>query len=289
MPISRATLEAAIKKSGGVQQPNDQVEGLLAKLAYLEATGRYSKLLATFANANNKSNFLAFLLEVSFGYQFEAAGMPLAYEIKQSADNASSIDFKLDAQNGATVFFELRLLQQDQQTAKDIAHQLRANQIYQITKNGRGEQTDILRLQSTILSKVQKRDGTPIKFLISTTGFVNIVVVCVSDILLGMPDKFDCLLAMYGDPEVPEHCQRGIFGLFQEAYPGWPAHIQARATLYAHIRNTLHGVLFVFRPKGSAALAYGLEQVTVWNRALISVDQATPLMAQIIAALPPLK
>ncbi|MFC3110369.1 hypothetical protein ACFOFO_20785, partial [Undibacterium arcticum] len=39
MPFDRPTLEAAIQASGGAQQPDDQIDGLLAKLQVLETTG----------------------------------------------------------------------------------------------------------------------------------------------------------------------------------------------------------------------------------------------------------
>lgn len=286
MPIDRTTLEGAIKASGGAQQPSDQVDGLLTKLQTLEATGRYDALLKTLAKVNDKSNFLAFLLETTFAHQFEAAKMPLEYEVKQATDQHSSIDFKLTGKTADTVFFELQLQQQDQPTANDITKQLKANAFYAVVKDGAGEANDIFRLQSTILRKVQKPDATPVKFLRAGPSIVNIVVVCISDILLGTPDAFDCLLTLYGDPEVPEHCRRGVFGLFQDANGGDTEEIKARAAKYAYVKNTLHGVLFIFRPKGSGVLDYQLQQVMVWNRKLVSKDQAARLTEQIAAALP---
>lgn len=286
MFIDRPTLEAAIQVSGGAQQPDDQIDALLAKLQALNSTGRYGALLTTLVKANNKSNFLAFLLEVTFAHQFEAAGMPLAYEVKQAADMTSSIDSKLNAWTGDAVFFELQLLQQDQPTSNDIAKQLAAGPAYTAMKDGDGEAADIFRLQSTILRKVQKLDGMPVKFLQAGPGTVNIVVVCISDILLGTPDEFDCVLAMYGDPEVPEHCRRGVFGLFQDSKPGYAEELQARAANYAYIKGTLHGVLYLFRPDGSDVLDYNLQQVMVWNRNLVTQAQAAVLMNQIAAALP---
>ncbi|MFC6519235.1 hypothetical protein ACFQAT_05025 [Undibacterium arcticum] len=250
------------------------------------ATGRYGALFKTLANANNKSNFLAFLLEVTFAHQFETAGMPLAYEVKQVSEQTSSVDFKLAAQTGDAVFFELQLQQQDQPTANHIAEQLAQGLVYAAMKDGDGQTDEIFRLQSTILRKVQKPDGSPVKFLQNGAGIVNIVVVCISDILLETPDAFDCTLTMYGDLEVPEHCRRGVFGLFQDTKAGDTEEFQVRAAKYAHIKGTLHGVLFIFRPNGSGVLDYHLQQVMVWNRNLVSQAQAAPLMKQIAAALP---
>ena len=286
MPIDRSILEAAIQASGGARQPDNQVDGLLAKLLSLEVTGRYGALFKTLIKTNNKSNFLAVLLEATFASQFENADMPLEYEVKQASDDPSSIDFKLAGKTGDTVFFELQLQQQDQPTADNIAKQLAAGPVYEVVKSGGKEVDEIFRLQSTILRKVQKPDGTPIKFLQSGTGIVNIVVVCISDILLGTADAFDCLLTMYGDSGVPEQCRCGVFGLFQEPKAGDTNEFQTRAAKYAHVMSTVHGVLFLFRPDGSGVLDYHLHQVMVWNRHLVSKAQAALLMEHITAALP---
>ena len=284
MLFDRLTLVAAIKASGGAEQPHDQLDGLLAILAVLEKTGRYGGLFATLAKVNDKSNFLAFLLEATFAFQFETAGMPLAYEVRQFEGQTSSIDFRLDAATGDAVFFELRLLQQESETAQGIAEQLAKGPTYEVALDGEDEQAAVARLQSTVLQKVQKKDGTPTKFLRTGAGVVNVVVVGVSDILLGTLDSWDCVLAMYGDPEVPEHCRRDVFGLFQDTKPEYPAEVQARAASYKHIKGTLHGVLFVFCAKGGGVLDYQLQQVMVWNRTLVNADQAKTLMGQIAAA-----
>ena len=65
---------------GGDEQPDDQLGGALTKLAVLDKTGTYVGLFTTLAKAkaNDKSNFLAFLLEATFAFQFETTGMPLA-------------------------------------------------------------------------------------------------------------------------------------------------------------------------------------------------------------------
>lgn len=286
MTIDRPTLESAILASGGALQPDDEIDGLLTKIKGLEATGRYNTLVSNFIKANDKSNFLALLLEVTFAYQFENAGMPLVYEVKQVANHCSSIDFRLTAKSGEAVFFELRLLQQDKATAEDIKEQLSAGAFYAVKKDGKQEGEDIYRLQEIILSKVQKKNGDPVKFYRVETGVINIVVVCISDLLLGTSDAADCLLAMYGDPEVPEHCQRGVFGLFQDTKPEYPEEIKARGARYAHIKGTLHGVLFVFLPSGSGVLNYELRQIMVWNRNLMLSAQAKALTEQFSQALP---
>lgn len=289
MSFDRATLVAAIAASGGAAQPDDQVNGLLAKLRALEATGRYASLLKGVAKANDKSNFLSLLLEATFAYQFESCGINLDYEVKQDATNGSSIDFGMKLNDGRVAYFELRLLQQDQATAKDIAQQLTKAGLYAIKKDGADEQREVLKVQSTVLSKVEDKHGKPVKFLKADPSVVNVVVVCISDILLGTADLHDCILATYGDPEVPEECRRDIFGLFQDVKPAYPAEIQAAATRFAHLKATVHAILFLFRPRGSGVLDYTLQQVLVWNRALTTKTSAGPVYDRVYAAIPPLK
>jgi len=289
MPFDRATLEAAVAASGGAAQPDNQVDGLLAKLKTLEATGRYASLLKGIAKANDEGNFLALLLEASFAYQFESRGINLEYEVKQDPTDGSSIDFGLKLDDGRVAYFELRLLQQDQATAQAIADQLTQSGLYAVEKDGVDEQKEILKVQSTVLSKVEDKYGKPVKFLKADASVINIVVVCVSDVLLGTADLHDCILATYGDAEVPAECQRGVFGLFQNMKPEYPKEIQAAAARFAHLKSTLHAVLFLFRPAGSGVLDYPLQQVLVWNRALTTAHSARPVGERVWAAIPRLE
>lgn len=286
MTIDRPTLEGAIKASGGAQQPNDQVAALLAKLDLLEAKGQYSELLKTVRASNNKWNFLASLLEVTFAHQFEIAGVRLDYEVCQEPDQPGTIDFRMSASTGDVVFLELRLVQQDEKTTADIAQQLEAKQEYAVAMDGARERDAVVRLQGIILQKVQRKDGTPIKFVHAGAGVVNIVVVGVSDLLLGTVDAWDCVLAACGDAAVPSECRRGVVGLFQTPNAGDPPETQARVASFAHIRATIHGVLFLFRAPGAGVLDYRLEQVMVWNRNLVAEDRAKALMKDVAAVLP---
>lgn len=229
---------------------------------------------------------MALLLEATFAYQFETAGFPLDYEAKQVAAQTSSIDFRMKVPSGEAAYFELRLLQQDQKTAEDIAKQLAATKVYEVVKEGEDEQAEVLRVQGTLLSKVENAEGKPIKFLETGEGFFNIVVVCISDVLLGTVDMHDCMLATYGDPEVPEHCRRDIFGLFQELRPTYPENIQAVAARFRHFKATIHAVLFLFRPAGSGVLDYSLQQVLVWNRSLTTPEGAKGVCEAVYKAVP---
>jgi hypothetical protein len=287
MPLSRESLTAAIAASGGAAQPDDQVDGLLAKLQLLEATGKFGGLLRGILTANDKSNFLALLLEATFAYQFERAGAPLTYEVKQGPAHGSSIDFGLDLADGLTAYFELRLLQQDQATAKSIADQLSASGTYAVFKDGGAEQDDVLWVQGIALGKVEDKHGKAIKFLRVDPSVFNIVVVDISDIVIGAADLGDCILATYGDPEVPVEYRREVFGLFQDVLDSYPEHIQQAAVRFKHFKSTIHAVLFLFRGHGSGPLDYSLEHVLVWNRSLVGKDSAGSLVSVVDAALPP--
>ena len=289
MPLDRATIEAAIAASGGAAQPNDQVDGLLAKLQVLETSGRYSALIKGISKSNDKSNFLALLLEATFAYEFEARSIPLDYEVKQDANEGSSIDFGMKLDDGRVTYFELRLLQQDQATAKAIAKQLVKTGAYAAAMNGGHEQREVLRVQSTILSKVENKDGKPIKFLKTNDGTFNIVVVCISDIVLGTADLYDCLIVTYGDPEVPAEYRRDVFGLFQDIRTEYPKHVQDAATRFTHLKSTVHAVLFLFRLASSGVLDYSLRQVLVWNRALTTEQSCRMVGERINTAIPPLR
>jgi hypothetical protein len=77
-----------------------------------------------------------------------------------------------------------------------------------------------------------------------------------------------------------------VVGLFQTSNAGDRPKKQARVASFAHIRATIHGVLFLFRAAGAGVLDYQLEQVMVWNQDLVAEQQAKALMTDIAAMLP---
>jgi hypothetical protein len=287
MAFNEGVINAVVARCGGVPQPEGDVESLLAKLRVLEGAGRYGRLLGAIEQANDRSNFFSALLEATFAFQFERVGLDLSYEVRQDCSQRCSIDFLRRTGSGDAVYFEARLLQQDQGTANDIAKQLLAGPVFSVLKGGADEHDEIIRLQSAVLSKVQEKDGTPIKFVNIGARDINVVVMDVTEILLGMADVYDCMLAMYGDPEVPEHCRRGVFGLFQEPKPGYPPEILAVERSFQHLKRTLHGMMFLFRRPQGRVLAYELEQAFVWNRAMVDKPRAQALFAEIQRAVPP--
>ena len=287
--MDEKALETAITQSGWKGAWDDQIKGLLSKLDLLEKTGRYNKLLANLFGANDKSNFTASVLEATIAYQFESAGLQLQYEIKQVAEDESSIDFCWKTASGKTVFIEVRLLQQDKATADSIAAQLNAQNRYAVLKNGEDEQQDVVRVQQVILEKVQKKDGTPTKFLTMHQDAINLVAVDISSIILGMFDFDDCKLVTFGDPSVSAINRRGVFGFFQEPKPEYPARIQSLAQSFAHIRKTLHGILFLFRKPKTELFNYSIERFLAWNPSLIKEETAREICKELDAVLPLLK
>lgn len=181
----------------------------------------------------------------------------------------------------------MRLLQQATRITESISAQLQNDQMYRVVLDGQDEQSEVEWIQNTVLGKVQDSDGTPIKFLSTSSNMINIVAIDVSSNILGAVDVCDCLLAAYGDPYVNEICRKGVFGLFQEDKPEYLPHIHDLAAKYAHIRKTLHGILFLFRKPGTCILAYQLEQFMMWNPALIDNKRAGRIYNEIASAIPP--
>jgi hypothetical protein len=263
--VDKQALSCAITRSGGGKNAIDEVDTFWPRIELLQQAGRYGPLLSQLCAANDKSNFLALILEINFAYQFESRGLALTYEVKQAPAHNSSIDFLRVLPSDDHVYLEVRLLQEAQPD--------------------RSEKDDIIRVQSTILSKVQKTNGTPIKFFSTATNAVNIVVIDASSSILGMLDFHDCMLATHGDTHVEEVFRRGIFGLFQEDRPAYPDHIHELAAKYRRIKETLHAVLFLFRPEPEL-LVYRVEQYLIWNPALIDTKRAESIYADISSAVP---
>lgn len=284
--MDEKSLLAAITKSGLNGASDEQVKGLLSKLDFLKSKGRYGRLLTNLETANDKNNFAAFVLEATIAFQFESKGIELEYEMTQAPDSGSSIDFRWAAALGKTVYMEVRLLQQDRATTNSIESQLQIGNVYGISKDGDDEKQDIIRVQQAILEKVQKKDGTSTKFLTRDQRTINILAVDISQIILGMFDSHDCLLVTGGDPSVQPVYSRGIFGLFQEPVPKDPDYIQSLGQSYAHVRKTLHGVLFLFRRPKTESLDYSVERFLARNPSLISEDSARAICKEIEPALP---
>jgi len=283
--LNKQSLIDAIQNSGGSQSALDEVDDMWVRVDYLEKTGRYGALLSQISNANDKSNLLALTLELNFAYQFESLGLELTYEVSQDAQLNSTIDFLRVFPGGEQVFFELRLIQQPQDIADSIAGQIENTERYKIALDAEDDHDAIVRIQRNVSSKVEDKKGNPIKFLSTARNAINIVVVDIADCMLGMMDIHDCMLACHGDPGVEEPYRRGVFGLFQPDMPHFPQRIHDFAKKYAHIRGTIHGILFLDKV-GMKILTYRLCHYLVWNPTLIDEPSARCILADVSTAIP---
>ena len=109
-----------------------------------------------------------------------------------------------------------------------------------------------------------------IKFSADDEDSYNIVAIEVSELHLGMIDDMDCALVAYGDPVVPEHARRELFGLFQEPQTDYPSYIQEVAARYAPFRSSVHAVLFLRKVPPTHPINYDLEYLFTENPGLMT-------------------
>ena len=267
----------------------DGIAGFRNKLTLLKNTGRYKKLIKSLLSSKDSKEFNSYVFEVLFAYNFESKGGPLIYEVKQIQVGATSIDFLYKTKNRTRIYFELRQIYQRKGLTDLIESQLNKKGIYEVIQNGQDEQDEIVRLQNLILSKCQNSNGNPIKFCITpqNVNIFNIIVVYVSDLILEMIDKHDCVLTMYGDPAVEIYAQRGIFGLCQHLpndAPGWIKHYYEK---FKHFREIIHGVLFVKnasrlkRCYGDLIFDLDLEYYLVGNNNLVDKDKFSKICGEL--------
>jgi len=284
--MQRATLEEAIRRSGGVLPAGDELDRVLVKIDGLRQTGRYNRMLQQLGATNDRSNFQATLLEATFASQFEVAGAHLAYEIKQTPQTPGSVDFR-HTYCADHLDFELRLVQQEYATTEQIRQQLDQGPFFEVAMDANADLRTIVRAQNIILSKIQNpKDSTAVKFAAPQEHVTNIVVIDTHDLFLGGIDVYDCKLIAYGDPAVPEEHRRDAFGLFQQCKQDNGDQIRARYNRFSHARSTIHGLMFLFHTPGSGVFDYGLRQFTMWNPALMSRERGIAAVAEIQRAIP---
>lgn len=230
----------------GISSPadwHDYIDILVRKLEFLNDLRRYDGLLRNIFSSNEKNEFNSYAFEAAFAYDFEAKGHKLEYEVNILSDSLTSIDYCFETE-GRKIYFELRVINQRAALTSDMESQLKHYGFYEILQGGEEEQQETIRLQNSILSKCQDKGGTPIKFG-HEEGCYNFIVVFVSALHLGMIDKADCLLAMYGDEGVPPIFRRGVFGLCQQLSEDATEEKRQYYDKFDHFRKTIHGVLFV--------------------------------------------
>ncbi len=249
-----------------------------AKLELLAARGNYNELLKSLFSSNDLSEFNSYVFEALFAFDFESKNKKLIYEVNQIPNEGSSIDFYYQTDNHK-IYFELRLIQQRNWITTQIESQLAANHTCETLLDGNDETDEAIRIQNLILSKCQTTDGKPIKFHTPKEGELNLIVLNISELHLGMIDKADCFLPMYGDRKLPYLYHRGIFGMWQVS-PIYNSEIEQKChDKFRHFRETIHGVLFARYVKGSGYLNKmyidrELEYFAILNNNLLSNETA---------------
>jgi len=230
----------------GISNPadwHDYIDILLGKLEFLEGLRKYNGLLRKIFSSNEKNEFNSYAFEAAFAYDFEANGQQLGYEVNNLSDSLTSIDYCYKTE-GRKIYFELRVINQRAALTTDMETQLKHYGFYEILQGGEEERQETIRLQNSILSKCQDKEGNPIKFG-HKKGDYNFIVVFVSALHIGAIDKHDCWFTMYGNEGVPPIFRRGVFGLCQRLPKCATEEKQKYYEKFDHFRKTIHGVLFV--------------------------------------------
>ncbi|MGO8762470.1 MAG: hypothetical protein ACLP2P_01855 [Desulfobaccales bacterium] len=204
----------------------------------------------------------------------------MAYEVLQQPPALSTIDFLYSPSQDMHVYYELRLLQQQAAITALFEEQLRESPYFGALLNGPDQQRDIVRLQQVLLSKVQDREGNPVKFFSTERHNYNVIVVDVSQPLLGMIDKYDCILCCCGDEVLPPPYRRDVFGLFQTPRSNDPTLFQDIAQKFDHFREMIHGILFMRRPRNNS-IDFELQYYFIRNRHILSVTAYDRILAEL--------
>lgn len=290
MPTLAEQLADAMKSSGcEVDGSDTRLAQVVAKLELLANRGRFGRLLGDLLACNNKSNLHALLFEAVFAWHFEKKGKFLQYEIVQQPPGCTTVDFQQVLSEDMHIYYELRLLQHQEATTQLFQEQLCQSEFFGKVMNGSDEQHEVIRLQQVLLAKVQDREGQPVKFFTADPPNFNLLVVDVSEPLLGMIDNFDCILACYGDGAVPPHCRRDVFGVFQVPGPDTTPRFLEIANRLERFRRTIHAVIFMRRPRESNPINFELECYCVPNGSILSERPYKSILAEVAAVFTPWK
>lgn len=216
------------------------IEKLCKKLKFLLHKGTYNKLINNLLK--DKNAFKSIVFEISFAYYLESKGYSLKYEQKLLSHNNSSVDFVHREDFSKSIVFELRLLQTQKNIIDEINHQLRQNINFFVASSNEEIRNELVRIQSTLLSKCLDAQGSPIKFPSPNSGY-NLVVINFDEDLYGDIELSDCIQVLYGSnhPGVPREWRFHIAGLFQKISPN-----QLKPKLlkkFDYFRTTIHAVI----------------------------------------------
>ncbi|MEI8012215.1 MAG: hypothetical protein WCI27_07015 [Candidatus Omnitrophota bacterium] len=242
-----------------VEYFSDSVERFYQKIAVLNKLKDCNGLIKSLLSCNDQNNLKALIFEASFAFDILSKNGSLKYEVQQG-QNATSIDF-LCHLSGDDVYFELRLVQENINTRETIKDQLEKTNHYSIAMDGGEEQKELLRLQTILIEKCFK-DGRPVKFFYKRARLYNIVVVYITDLILGAIDCHDCKLVAYGDAFVEPVFRRGISGLFNHDAASNKSDRNA-------FKDIISGILFVRNsPRATSLLDLDLEYLLMHNPTL---------------------
>jgi hypothetical protein len=230
----------------GLEDPSncqERADKLLPQLEFLDTLRRYKGLLKSILSSGEINEFNSYAFEVAFAYDFESKDQPLLYEVITLPESQTSIDYCYKTERNK-IYFELRVINQMDALTKSQEAQLKRYGNYKTMYGGNEQRQEIIRLQNLILSKCQDPEGNPIKFRLEE-GSYNFIVVFVSGLQLGMIDKDDCKLSMFGDASVDPFCRRSVFGLCQQLPDHAPEERKELYKKFNHFQKTIHGVLFV--------------------------------------------
>lgn len=286
MPTLAESIANAMTASGYEVEASDaRLVPVISKLECLKDRANFGRLLSDLFACNDKANLHALLFEADFAWHFERKGKHLLYEVVQQPSGGTTVDFLRALSQDMHIYYELRLLQQQEAITALFDEQLKQSEFFGTLLNGSDEQRELVRLQQVLLEKIQDRNGEPIKFFSADHPNYNVVVIDVSQPLLGAIDKYDCKLACYGDKVVPPHCRRDVFGLFQTPSPGDPPMYQDFSLKFDRFRRTIHGILFLRRdPIDSELQCY-----FVPNRIILSQKPHDVILAETAEVFSPWK
>lgn len=282
----RCQLAGALSASGYQVAPDDnRLTPLVEKLELLQKAGHYPRLLSDLLAANDRANLRSLVLEATFAFHFQSAGMPLQYEVRRRPDDETSVDFLRRTEWGKELCIEMRLVQQRQALTTLFEEQLRKSDYFGTILDGADDRAETLRLQRLVLEKAVNPRGQLIKFSPGDTNTYNVIAIEVSELHLGMIDDLDCVLVAHGDPAVPDHVRRGLFGLFQESRPEYPDHIQQVAARFAPFRDAVHAVLFLRQVPPAHPINYRLEYILISNQRLVTRAEADQIAREFRGAM----
>jgi hypothetical protein len=165
VPTLAELLTGAMTASGYELEASDaRLVPVISKLEYLKDRANFGRLLSNLFACNDKSNLHALLFEADFAWHFERKGKHLLYEEVQQPSGGTVVDFLRALSQDMQIYYELRLLQQQEAITALFEEQLKQSEFFGTLLNGSDEQGELVRLQQALLAKVQDRNGEPIKF-----------------------------------------------------------------------------------------------------------------------------